>query len=230
VLDSALIETYKKKMIYSDKPATWKRKPPVLKDLYEELQLMKKRTCSKHEVMTLDALLNRLRIYAVGSFSFISRQTSLDLGKDLISFNIKDMPSQVKPVMMFLVLDYLYEKIKEDHERKLIVVDEAWSLLRYGEHAEYLFKICKTARKFGAGLLIITQEVDDLINSKAGNAVLANTSWKLLLRQEPAVMQGLSEKFHLKEEEKDFILTAEQGTGLLFALNDRGHGFVVCVE
>jgi len=229
-LDRALIETYSKKNIFADKPATWTRKPPVLRDLYDELQKMKKKTHSKHEQMTLDALLNRLRIYALGSFSFVSRQTSLDLAKDLISFNIKDMPAQVKPVMMFLVLDYLYEKTQKDRERKLIVVDEAWTLLRYGEHAEYLFKICKTARKFGTGLIIVTQEVDDLLNSKAGNTILANTSWKLLLRQEPAVMQSLGEKFHLKEEERNFILTAEQGQGILFALNDRIPLKVVCAK
>jgi len=171
--------------------------------------------------MTYDALLNRLRIYAKGSFSFLSRHTYLNLEKGLISFDIKEMPSQVKPVMMFLILDFIYEKIQKDHERKLIVVDEAWQLLRHGEHAEYLFKICKTARKFGAGLAIITQEVNDLLNSQAGKTILANTAWKLLLRQEPAVITELTEKFHLNEEEKSFLLTVDAGEGLLFAMNDR---------
>jgi type IV secretory pathway VirB4 component len=220
VLDKALIKTYEARHILPSQPETWTAKPPTLSELHRTLEreAYKARNMEK---MTYDALLNRLRIYAKGSFSFLNRQTYLNLEKKLISFDIREMPSQVKPVMMFLILDFIYEKIQKDRERKLIVVDEAWQLLRHGEHAEYLFKICKTARKFGAGLAIITQEVDDLLKSHAGNAVLANTAWKLLLRQEPAVINGLVEKFHLNEEEKNFLLTLDAGEGLLFAMNDR---------
>ncbi|MFH0955299.1 MAG: ATP-binding protein [Candidatus Micrarchaeota archaeon] len=219
-LDKALIQTYKNKGIHPNSPETWKQKPPVLSDLFEVLE-QNARKASQIEKMTYDALLNRLQIYAHGSFSFMNKQTSLNLEKKLISFNIKEMPNQVKPALMFLVLDFIYEKTQKDRERKIIVVDEAWQLLRHGEHAEYLFKICKTARKFGAGLVIITQEVNDLLNSPAGNTILANTAWKLLLRQDPAVSIEITEKFGLNKEEKNFILTAEKGEGLLFAMNDR---------
>jgi len=220
VLDKALIKTYEEKHILPNQPETWNAKPPILSDLYNVLE-REARHANKIEQMTFDALLNRLRIYAQGSFSFLNRHTYLNLEKNLISFNIKEMPTQVKPIMMFLILDFIYEKIQKNHERKLIVVDEAWQLLRYGEHAEYLFKICKTARKFGAGLAIITQEVNDLLNSQAGKTILANTAWKLLTRQEPAVINELVEKFNLNEEEKNFLLTLSAGEGLLFAMNDR---------
>ncbi len=220
VLDKALIKTYEQKHILPNQPETWNAKPPILEDLYNVLEKESKST-NKIEKMTYDALLNRLRIYAKGSFSFLNKHTYLNLEKKLISFNIKEMPTQVKPLMMFLILDFIYEKIQKDHERKLIVVDEAWQLLRYGEHAEYLFKICKTARKFGAGLAIITQEVNDLLNSQAGKTILANTAWKLLTRQEPAVINELIEKFNLNKEEKNFLLTVDAGEGLLFAMNDR---------
>jgi type IV secretory pathway VirB4 component len=219
-LDKALILTYKKKGILSNLPETWKLQPPVLSDLFETLE-EQGRKASQIEKMTYDALLNRLQIYAHGSFSFLNKQTSLNLEKKLISFNIKEMPNQVKPALMFLVLDFIYEKTQKNLERKIIVVDEAWQLLRHGEHAEYLFKICKTARKFGTGLVIITQEVNDLLNSPAGNTILANTAWKLLLRQDPAVSMELAEKFGLNKEEKNFILTVDKGEGLLFAMNDR---------
>ena len=220
ILDKAVIETYKNKSIISNAAETWTNEPPTLLDLHDVLEKERK-SAGKNEEVTYDALLNRLRIYCKGSFSFLSRKTSINLEKNLICFNIKEMPEQVKPIMMFLVLDFLFEKMQESKERKLIVVDEAWSLLRQGEHSEYLFRICKTARKFGAGLVVITQEVNDLLNSNAGNAMLANTAWKLLLRQEPAVMQDIVEKFNLNNEERNFLLTAEAGQGLLFAMNDR---------
>ncbi|MDO8428328.1 MAG: DUF87 domain-containing protein [Candidatus Diapherotrites archaeon] len=221
ILDKSLHETYLRKGITPENQETWKKTPPMLKDLYLVLEEEEKKTRSKIQQLTYEALLNRLRIYAKGSFSFLNNPTKLNLEKNLITFNIKEMPEQVKPVIMFLILDYLYEKVQKNKERKLIVVDEAWSLLKYGEQAEYLFKICKTARKFGTGLLILTQEVNDLLHTKAGNSVLANTSWKVLLRQEASVIQDITQKFGLKQTEQNFILTSTPGTGLLLAMNDR---------
>lgn len=220
ILDRALQKTYEQKGIIAGDKATWKKTPPILEDLHNVL-VQESKYAGKMEKLTYDALINRIRIYAKGSFSFMNRLTNLDLKKDLISFNIVDMPPQIKPVMMFLVLDFVFKKMQKDKERKLIIVDEAWSLLRYGEHAEYLFELCKTARKFGTGLVIITQEVNDLLSSRAGNTILANTAWKLLLRQDPSVSAELSAKFNLNQEEQNFILTADIGEGLLLVMNSR---------
>lgn len=220
ILDRALIRVYAAKGIKPKQPATWKKQPPTLIDLYKTLN-EEKRHASRIERTTYDALLNRLHIYAEGSFSFLSKQTNLDLEKKLICFNIVNMPAQVKPVMMYLILDFVHKKMQRDRERKLLVIDEAWTLLRYGEHAQYLFEMIKTARKFGLGLAIITQEVNDLLTSRrAGTAILANTAWKLLLKQEPTVIREVVEKFNLNQEEQNFILTADTGEGLLLAMND----------
>ncbi|MDO8647544.1 MAG: DUF87 domain-containing protein [Candidatus Diapherotrites archaeon] len=220
VLDKCINQAYNTKGIYSHDPETWNKQPPIMEDLYQQL-LNEKKTASRQELMTYEALENRIRIYARGTFSFINKQTNLDLQNDLISFNIADMPNQVKPVMMFLILDFIHRRMQEDKARKLLVIDEAWSLLRYGEQATYLFEIIKTARKYGLGMVIITQEANDLLFSKAGRTILANTAWKLLLRQEPVVMKELGERFNLNQEEQNFILTAQKGEGLLFAMNDR---------
>ncbi|MFH1224191.1 MAG: DUF87 domain-containing protein [Candidatus Diapherotrites archaeon] len=219
ILDKCVQSVYEQKGIISNNKSTWGKKPPVMEDLYNEIE-KEKQGGSKIERMTYDALANRIRIYAKGSFSFLNRQTNLDLENDFISFDIAEMPSQVKPVMMFLILEFVRNKMHASRERKLLVIDEAWTLLRYGQHSRYIFEMIKTARKFGLGLVIITQEVNDLLSSKAGATTLANTAWKLLLRQEPAVMKELSEKFNLNEEEQGFLLTATQGEGLLFAMND----------
>lgn len=220
ILDRALLKVYYEKGIKPKDKSTWQKESPMLKDLYRVLNEEGKHV-SRIEKMTYDALINRLRIYAEGSFSFLNRQTNLDLQKNLICFNIVEMPEQVKPVMMFLILDFVHKKMQKDRERKLLVVDEAWTLLRYGKHANYLFELIKTARKFGLGMAIITQEVNDLLSSKAGKTILANTAWKLLLRQEPTVIRELADKFNLNQEEQNFILTADTGEGLLFAMNDR---------
>jgi conjugal transfer ATP-binding protein TraC len=130
------------------------------------------------------------------------------------------MPRQVKPTVMFLVLDYVYSKMKEDLSRKLLVVDEAWSLLSRSADASYILEIVKTCRKFNLGLLLINQEVEDMLNSKAGRSVLANTSYTLLLRQKPAVIENVQKTFNLSNSERISLLTALPGEGILIMENE----------
>ncbi len=216
ILDRVIHKTYRLKGITANDPTSWRNEPPLMDDLVHVLQ-EEKELASRLERVTYEALETRLRMYSgTGSLSFFNRHTSLDLENRLVSFNIKSMPGIAKPVMMFLILDYIVKQMQRDRERKFLVVDEAWSLLRHGEHAEYLFELIKTARKYGLGLIIITQEVNDLLNTKAGEATLANTAWKLLMGQEPSVIDLLAEKFKLHEEEKNYLLTAQIGEGLLF--------------
>lgn len=220
ILDRCLLKVYAEKGIFAKDKDSWQREPPTLKDLFAALSEEKK-LANKMERLTYDALLNRLGIYAEGSFSFLNKKTNLDLQNNLICFNIVEMPAQVKPVMMYLILDFVHKKMQKDKQRKLLVIDEAWTLLRYSEQANYLFELIKTARKFGLGLAIITQEVNDLLAKRAGKTILANCAWKLLLRQEPTVIKEISEKFNLNQEEQNYILTADKGQGLLFAMNNR---------
>src|SRR3989338_8750967 len=130
------------------------------------------------------------------------------------------MPKQVKPVIMFLILDYVYMKMKKDIERKILVIDEAWSLLARAEEEGYIFEIVKTCRKFNLGLLLITQDVGDLLSSKAGNALLSNSSYTILLRQKPAIIDKVTETFHLSRNERDILLTAGKGEVLFIAENE----------
>ena len=219
ILDKAIHIVYQSKGILPDDSNTWTKEPPIMEDLYNEI-IKEKKTASRLEKMTYEALENRLRIYVKGSFSFINKQTNLDLTNDLICFNIANMPSQIKPVMMYLILDFVHKKMQKDKERKTLIIDEAWSLLRFAEHSRSIFELIKTARKFGLGIVIITQEVEDLLSSPAGKTILANTAWKYLSRQEPACIMELAEKFHLNQEEQNYLLTAMPGEGLLFAMND----------
>ena len=217
ILDKALTNTYAKKSITKGKIKH--KKMPILGDLYKELELLSKKA-NKIELTTYQALLNRLYMYTEGVFSFMNRETSLNFKSNFVCFNIGDMPKQVKPLVMFLILDYVYSKMKEDKQRKLLVIDEAWSLLGKAEEASYIFEIVKTCRKFNLGLLLITQDVEDLVASRAGAAVLSNSSYTLLLRQKPAVINNIVRTFHLSQLEKDYLLTATQGRGILIMDND----------
>ncbi|MCF7859652.1 MAG: DUF87 domain-containing protein [Candidatus Cloacimonetes bacterium] len=217
ILDKAITQTYKKKKITVNSYEN--KKPPILGDLYKELLQMDKKA-SQMEKITYRALINRLYMYTEGVFGFINRQTSINFNNNMVCFNIGDMPKQVKPLVMFMILDFVYMKMKESRQRKLLIIDEAWSLLGKTEEASYIFEIVKTCRKFNMGLLLITQDVADLINSKAGHAVLANSSYTLLLRQKPAIIDSIVKTFHLSQMEKEYLLTATQGKGVLILDNE----------
>jgi type IV secretory pathway VirB4 component len=217
ILDKALTECYKQNDITVD---SYKgKKPPILKDLYKTLEKMSK-TASSMEQITYSALLNRLYVYTSGVFNFLNRPSSINFNADLVCFNIGDMPKQVKPVVMFLILDYVYMKMKQSKERKMLIIDEAWSLLSQTSEASYIFEIVKTCRKFNMGLLLITQDVADLIDSRAGHAVLANSAYSLLLRQKPAIINDVSKAFSLSKMEREYLLSATRGSGILITDND----------
>jgi len=217
IIDKAVTETYAKKGITAD--SYLYKEPPILKDLYDVL-LQMDNDSSQAEKQTYRALTNRLYMYVEGVFSFMNVQTNLNFKKDFVCFNIGDMPKQVKPIMMFLILDYIYMKMKKGGDKKLLVIDEAWSLLSQTEEAGYIFEIVKTCRKYNLGLLLITQDVADLINSKAGHAVLANSSYTFLLRQKASIISYVVKTFNLSQMEKEYLLSATQGKGILILDNE----------
>jgi len=218
VIDKALTLTYSKKGITND-PKTWNHEPPILKDLLNILESLSKNT-TIIEKETYRSLINRLSMYVDGVFSFLNKQTKINFKNGFVCFNIGEMPKQVKPVVMFLILDYIYSKMKQDKERKILLVDEAWSLLSRVEDSNYLFEIVKTCRKFNLGLLLITQDVQDLLKSNAGNAILSNISYKILLGQQPAVIDDLVRLFQLSNLERTKLLTAGVGEGLIIIENE----------
>jgi len=217
ILDKALTKTYDEYGISSEN--YYNIAPPTLSDLYENLEKASKKA-SFFEKGTYAVLLNRLSMYVNGSFSFLNRQTNINVDNNFVTFNIGRMPKQVKPVMMFLILDYVYCQMKKDRRRKLLVVDEAWSMLQHAQEEGYIFEIVKTCRKWNLGLLLITQDVADLLNSNAGRAVLANSSYTMLLRQKPAVIRSMEAVFNLSFAEREHLLTSTVGEGILMMEND----------
>ena len=217
-LDMAITRAYEAKGINKE-PETWGETPPILGDLVNILIRME-RGATSLEKTSIRSLINRLNMYVNGVFSFLNKQTSLDFDNNFVCFDIGNLPKQVKPAVMFLVLDYIYMKMRRSLDRKLLVIDEAWSLLSRTEDASYILEIVKTCRKFNLGLFLINQEVENMLDSQAGRSVLANTSYTLLLRQKPAMIKSVQNVFHLSEAEKVLLLIARPGEGLLLMENE----------
>jgi hypothetical protein len=230
-LDKALTESYEKKGIYmdDDDSDTWNNEPPIMEDLLESINEIEK-TATIQEKTIIRSLISRIDMYVHGVFSFLNKNTNIDFNSNLICFDLGNMPKQVKPAMMFLILDYVYSKMKEDMNRKLLVVDEAWSLLSRTKESSYIFEIVKTCRKFNLGLLLINQEVEDMLNSKAGKSVLANSSYTLLLKQKPSVINNIQKTFNLSDSERLSLLTAMVGEGILIMENEHSKIKIVASE
>ncbi|MFH1972099.1 MAG: DUF87 domain-containing protein [archaeon] len=212
-IDKALTIAYEEKGI-NQNPETWKNEPPILEDLLRVLVEMEKKGIT-FEKSTIRALINRLSMYVDGVFSFLNRKTNIDFDNEFVCFDIGDIPKPAKPTIMFLVLDYVYMRMKTDRDRKILLIDEAWSLLSRAEDASYIFEIVKTCRKFNLGLLLINQEVEGLLTSEAGKSVLANSAYTFLMKQKPAVIKQIIETFNLSKIEKELLLTAQVGEGIL---------------
>lgn len=227
-IDKAITEAYAVQGINSE-PETWNNKPPVLEDVLNALKRMEKKAV-KIEEPTIRSLINRLDMYVNGVFSFLNKQTNINFDNRFVCFDIGNLPKQVKPTMMFLVLDYVYMKMKQDLERKVLVIDEAWSLLSRAEDASYIFEIVKTCRKFNMALFLINQEVEGMVQSEAGKSVLANSSYTILMRQKPAVIQAIQDVFHLSNTERTFLLTASVGEGILLMDDEHSEIKIVASE
>lgn len=218
LLDEAFEKIYSKRGITHDSK-TWGRTAPTLSDLYEYVEKERRSSFAKRaEAAT--AVSSALRRFVKGSFSFINRQTNIKkLDERFVVFKIGSLPREVRRIMMFIILEFVYNRMKGDLRKKLLVVDEAWKLLQTEGEEGYILNIVKTCRHHNMGLILITQDVYDLVTSKAGKAVMANSSWQLLLRMKPSIIDDVAATFKLNETAKNYLLTAELGSGLFFVGN-----------
>jgi type IV secretory pathway VirB4 component len=207
-LDVAIINTYAKFGITND-PLTHTATPPTVNDLHATLNEMGGNG---------PALAQRLRKYTTGTFSGIfSQQTNVDLNNKFIVFNIRDLEDELRPVGMYIAVNYIWNKIKSDKRKRILVVDEAWQLMKYDDSANFMFSVAKRARKYYLGLTTISQDVEDFLASRMGRAVVANSSLQLLLKQAPSAVDIVADTFKLTAEEKTRLTQFPVGEGLFFA-------------
>lgn len=209
ILDRAIIATYKARGITTD-PATQKNEPPLMEDLYKTLIGMEEEISK--------GLASRLEKYVKGSLrTFFDQQSNIDLKNPFTVFSLKEVEDEIRPIIMYIVLDYIWTKIKRNLKKRLVVVDEAWYLMKNEDSATFLYSIAKRARKYFLGLTTITQDVEDFLNTDYGHAIVTNSSIQILFKQSSAGIERLGEAFYLSEGEKHLLLAADIGEGLFFA-------------
>lgn len=207
-LDLALINTYAEKGITND-PLTHGALPPVMSDLYNVLNSMGGNGPN---------LAARLRRFTEGTFAGIfSEQSNVDLNSSFVVFNTRDLEDELRPIGMYITLNYIWNKVKTDKRKRLLVVDEAWQLLQYQDSAMFMFSIAKRARKYYLGLTTISQDVEDFLSTRLGRAIVYNSSLQLLLKQSPAAVDIVSDTFKLTQEETKRLTQFPVGEGLFFA-------------
>ena len=220
-LDQALIDTYARVGITSD-PLTHNSTPPTIADLYDTLL---------HMGGTGPALAQRLRKYTSGTFAGIfSQQSNIDINNNMVVFNIRDLEDELRPVAMYIVLSHIWNITRTDQKKRMLIVDEAWQLMKYDDSANFLFSLAKRARKYQLGLTTITQDVEDFMGSKMGRAIVANSSMQLLLKQSSSAVDVLADVFKLTEEERKRLANFPVGQGLFFAGQNHVHVQIVGSE
>jgi conjugal transfer ATP-binding protein TraC len=213
-LDQGLIDTYARAGITSD-PLTHHSTPPTISDLYDTLL---------HMGGTGPQLAQRLRKYTTGTFAGIfSQQSNIDINNNMVVFNIRDLEDELRPVAMYIVLSHIWNITRSQQKKRMLIVDEAWQLMKYDDSANFLFSLAKRARKYALGLTTITQDVEDFMGSKMGRAIVANSSMQLLLKQSSSAVDVLADVFKLTEEEKKRLANFPVGQGLFFAGQNHVH-------
>ena len=207
IMDKALTETYAARDITPD--SDFKRAaPPVMHDLQTVLKSM----------TGGESLAIRLEKFVSGSYSgFFNQPTNIQLKKKLVVFSIRDMEEELRPLAMYVILHYIWNIIRSELKKRILVVDEAWWMMQHEDAASFLFGIAKRCRKYYTGLTTVTQDVTDFMKSKYGKSILTNSALQLLMKQSPAAIEVVKETFNLTDQEKYMLLESQIGEGIFFA-------------
>ena len=209
IIDRALTETYAVKDITPETdPSIWKERIPLMSDLEAVLEGME----------GAESLVRRIRKFTKGTFAqFFNQPTNISMEKPFVVFGIRDMEDELRPMAMFIIMRYIWNKVRSELKKRILVVDEAWWIMQTEDGASFLFGIAKRARKYWLGVTTITQDVNDFMKSAYGQPIITNSSLQVLMKQSPATIEVVQKIFNLTEEEKYLLLEAEVGEGIFFA-------------
>jgi type IV secretory pathway VirB4 component len=212
MLDKTIIKTYKDAgFSLRGKNEGKGNKYPLLKDLYKTLKASKQ-----------TALATRLEKFVKGSLSTVfDSQTNIKLNNRLVVFDIKDLPESIRQIMLVIVANYVYNQVKKEPQKRLLVIDEGWLLLEHEESARFIAGLVRRARKYYLGVSIITQQANDFLNNQYGRAIASQASLRILMRQDTTTIKGVAKEFKLSEYEEKLLLSSERGEAIIIA--DQNH-------
>jgi len=165
-----------------------------------------------------ETMVSKLSKYTEGTFKGLFDQpTNFDLGTGFTVFSVRDLEDTLRPIGMYLILNYIWQRVRFKMKRRILIVDEAWWMMQHEDSARFLYSMAKRARKYYLGLTIISQDVEDFLSSKYGRTVVNNSSMQILLKQSPAAIEKVAQIFNLTEGEKFLLLECDVGEGLFFA-------------
>lgn len=206
IIDRAITETYALKDITADSDFS-NIEAPLMSDFELVLSGMEGG----------ESLAQRLSKYTKGTWSgFINRPSNVDINRKFVVFSLRDMEDELKPIAMYIVTHYIWNAIRKDLKKRLLVIDEAWWMMKSEDTASFLFGLAKRGRKYFLGLSTITQDVDDFLNSPYGMPIVTNSSIQMLLKQSPTVIDHIQKVFNLTDEEKYLLLESDVGEGIFF--------------
>ena len=207
IVDRAVSETYALKDITGDSDFTG-AEPPLLSDFEQVLSGME----------GSESLIERLSKYTRGTWAgFMNQPTNIDLKQQFAVFSVRDMEDELKPIAMYIITHYIWNAVRHEMKKRLLIIDEAWWMMKSEDTASFLYSLAKRGRKYYLGVCTITQDVEDFLKSPYGRPILTNSSLQLLLKQSPTTIDVLQKTFNLTDEEKYLLLEAGVGEGLFFA-------------
>ena len=208
LLQKALVDTYSIRGITFETENPGAMTPPTMEDLYDVLSEMK----------GAESLAMRISQYTTGIYAGIfNKPTNVEMNNTLMVFCIRDLEESLRPTAMYVILNYIWNRVRSTLKKRMLVVDEAWTLMQHEDSAKFLYGIAKRSRKYFLGLTTITQDVDDFLKSKYGRPIVSNSAMQLLLKQSPSAVDELAEVFNLTDGEKYYLLNSGQGEGIFFA-------------
>jgi len=206
IIDRAITETYALKDITAESDFR-SVEPPLLSDFEMVLAGME----------GADSLVQRMTKYTKGTWAgFINRPSNVDINNKFVVFSLRDMEDELKPVAMYIVTHYIWNAIRKTRKKRLLVIDEAWWMMKSEDTASFLYSLAKRGRKYYLGLATITQDVDDFLKSPYGLPILTNSSIQILLKQSPTIIDHIQQTFNLTDEEKYLLLESDVGEGIFF--------------
>jgi type IV secretory pathway VirB4 component len=207
IIDRAITETYALKDITADSNFE-NIEPPLMSDFELVLSGMEGG----------DSLAQRLTKYTRGTWAgFINKPSNVDINQKFIVFSLRDMEDELKPIAMYIIMHYIWNMIRKKLKKRLLVIDEAWWMMKSDDTASFLLSLAKRGRKYYLGLATITQDVDDFMKSPYGMPIITNSSIQILLKQSPTSIDKLQQTFNLTDEEKYLLLESDVGEGIFFA-------------